>query len=84
MTVEIAEGTKDTPLRFYDEAEHQKLVRKAKREQWQRIVYHSRQGGVRNGWLIHETRRGKKTVRLIGDLQNRHLNLKESEFVRLV
>jgi hypothetical protein len=50
---------KVTERTYYTEEIHNKLVRKAKREHWQRISYHTPQDGVRNGWVIEDT--GKVT-----------------------
>lgn len=75
---------KGTEKQFYTEDVHTKLVRKAKRSKWQRISYYAVNGGHRHGWLVNVTERGVKTIRLVGDLRNIILSIKESGYVKEV
>ena len=67
---------KGSTKQYYTEEVHDKLVRKAKRSKWQQIKYFDQ--GMRNGWLVHTTKRGVKTIRLVGDLRNTILSIAQS------
>jgi hypothetical protein len=67
---------------YYTDKLHRQLVRKAKREKWQVIRYHTREG-VRTGWLVHDT--GKvMQVRLVGDCRNRRVSQRERAYIETV
>lgn len=66
----------------YNDAAHRALVREAKKQGWEKIIYRSN-SGTRVGWLVADT--GKVyTLRLVGDLANTRLPQKERGFVELL
>ena len=70
---------KKAKKRSYTDKVHQSLVREAKREGWEQIIYRS-SNGHRMGWVVADT--GKVyTLRLVGELSNTRLPQVERDFV---